>query len=75
VQALLDSAVPTREEIAKTIFNWTGKARVQGIKDIRQKFGLGLKEAKMMSDEYFQTGKIIWPGDLDEGGEAHLAEK
>ena len=60
VERALEEITPTGEEIAKELIDSHGpSAKIQAIKMIRQNYGLGLKEAKHLVDEYYRSGKIV----------------
>jgi ribosomal protein L7/L12 len=63
LSALLDMNMPSRDEVAIGIITKYAKAKVRGIKAIRNQFGLSLKDAKHLVDEYYSSGKIIFPDD------------
>lgn len=60
VACLLHSQAPTRNEIARDLIEATGLSqKIQCIKRIREAFGIGLKEAKHLVDEYQSSGQIV----------------
>ncbi len=60
ISCLINSAAPTNNEIARELLDAIGPGqKIQCIKKIRENFGLGLKEAKHVVDEYFASGQII----------------
>ena len=63
ISYMLHNDGPTNYSTAHEIFMKAGEnQKILGIKEIRAAFGLGLKEAKGVSDEYYLSGKIILPG-------------
>jgi hypothetical protein len=59
---------PSPKVVAKNLIEAEGPGRkIAAIKAIRARFGLGLKEGKALVDEFYISGKIIFP---DEPGSA-----
>ncbi len=56
-------------EIARELIDSCGGALIEAIKKIRNNYGLGLKEAKALVDEYKASGQIVG---LPEGDEPDL---
>ena len=57
---LLDSVAPSEQEIARELIDSCGpNNKINAIKLIRNNYGLALKEAKDVVDEYFRTGNIV----------------
>lgn len=67
LHCLLGEEAPTRSEIARQLIELELKnnGKIHAIKRIREAFGVGLKEAKAIVDEFQITGRII----LDDGDE------
>lgn len=59
IACLLNSAAPTRNEIARELIESCGTNKIGAIKIIRNNYGLGLKEAKAVVDEYDASGQIV----------------
>jgi ribosomal protein L7/L12 len=66
--ALVDAERPSRKQVAKIIIDAQGpNNKIAAIKLLRGEFGLGLKEAKAILDEYYISGRIIFPDDQPPG--------
>lgn len=67
LSCLLDTETPetaTNQAIAAELIDAIGpNQKIQCIKKIREVYGMGLKEAKELVDEYFRTGRIVFPDD------------
>ena len=68
ISCVLDSNAPTRNQIARELIDSIGPStqKIQCIKKIRENFGLGLKEAKALVDEYIISGQIVGLEDEDD---------
>jgi hypothetical protein len=64
ISCILDAETPTRNAIARELIDAEGpQQKIMAIKSIRNNFGLSLKDAKDLVDEYFASGQIIFPDD------------
>jgi len=66
VAAILDGRSPatsTNHQIAREIIDECLKRnqKIQAIKKVREQYGIGLKEAKDVVDEYQSSGQIVFP--------------
>lgn len=60
IACMLDVNRPENHEIARELMDMHGpNHKIESIKAIRNNFGLGLREAKAVVDEYFATGEIV----------------
>jgi len=71
IACMLNSVAPTRNEIARELIDSCGSDKIEAIKKIRSNYGLGLKEAKALVDEYNASGQIIG---LPNGSDPDLGE-
>jgi len=65
LSCILDAEAPDSHDIAKDLIDACGpNQKIAAIKAIRNGFGLALKEAKDLVEEYFMSGRIVGlPGD------------
>ena len=60
LSCLIESVAPSRSQIAAELMDSCGPDRkIDAIKLIRNNYGLMLKEAKDLVDEYFRSGNVI----------------
>lgn len=64
---ILDETPKPDEQAKKLIDSHGPTQKIATIKAIRATYGLGLREAKAVVDEYFATGKIVGLPDEDNG--------
>lgn len=59
IRCLLDIRTTSNVVVAKTLMDRHPENKIQAIKAIRARFGLGLKEAKEVVDIYWDSGRVV----------------